>query len=99
MTDKELRKLSRLDLLEIMHSLSVRNDELEQEITNLQQENASLKEQLDSRKIRIEKAGSLAKAALELAGVFEAAQDAANLYLENLEQYKQSGDSGLEGSG
>lgn len=55
------------------------------------EENKKLKEQLgkmkarlDDRQIKIDKAGSIAEAALQLNGVFEAAQNAAKQYLENV---------------
>lgn len=57
------------------------------------EENKKLKAQLndvqtrlDNRKIAVDKAGSIAEAALQLNGVFEAAQNAAAQYLENIRQ-------------
>ena len=77
MTDKEIRKLSRLELLELMVTISEENDDLRQKADDLQK-------QLDARSIDIDSAGSIAEASLELSGVFEAAQDAADRYLENI---------------
>ena len=77
MTDKEIRKLSRLELLELMVTISEENDVLRQKADDLQK-------QLDARSIDIDSAGSIAEASLELSGVFEAAQDAADRYLENI---------------
>lgn len=79
MTDKELRRLSRRQLLELMLVQSKRIDKLEQEL-------AKAKELLASRRIVAREAGSIAEAALQLSGIFEAAQEAANLYLENVRQ-------------
>jgi len=59
MTEKELLKLKRSEMLEIMLAQS-------QEIDNLRKERDELKEQLADRRIRIEKAGSLAEASLQL---------------------------------
>ena len=42
-----------------------------------------------SRRIELEKAGSIAEASLRLNGVFEAAQKAADQYLENLRQLSE----------
>ena len=70
MTEKEVRKLSRLQLLEILV-------EQANEIEQLKAELKETKEQLADRKIVIEQSGSLAEAALRLNGVFEAAQRAA----------------------
>ena len=77
MTEKEVRKLSRLQLLEILV-------EQANEIEQLKAELKETKEQLADRKIVIEQSGSLAEAALRLNGVFEAAQRAADQYLENI---------------
>lgn len=77
MTDKELRKLSRIDLLELLLEKSRENEKLKEELEQV-------KAQLADRKINIEKAGSIAEAALALNGVFQAAQAAADQYLENL---------------
>jgi hypothetical protein len=43
-------------------------------------------EQLASRRIEVENAGSIAEASLRLNGVFQAAQEAADQYLENVRQ-------------
>jgi len=79
MTSKDLKKLSRSDLLEILLSLKKENDLLRKELQQAQQE-------LDSRAIAIKDAGSLAEAALKLNGVFEAAQAACELYTENVQK-------------
>lgn len=42
--------------------------------------------QLKDRQIEIEKAGSIAEAALALSGIFQAAQSAADQYLENIQR-------------
>lgn len=77
LTENELRKLSRIDLLELLLEKSRENEKLQEELD-------SVKAQLAERNIKIEKAGSIAEAALALNGVFEAAQAAADQYLENL---------------
>lgn len=86
LTDKELRKLSRIDLLELLLEKSRENEKLKEELEQV-------KAQLDDRKINIEKAGSIAEAALALNGVFEAAQLAADQYLENLRRISGETDS------
>jgi hypothetical protein len=50
----------------------------------LAQELEETKEKLRARTIAIEEAGSLAEASLRLSGVFQAAEEAASLYLENI---------------
>lgn len=79
MTEKELLKLKRSEMLEIMLAQS-------QEIDNLRKERDELKEQLADRRIRIEKAGSLAEASLQLTNIFVEAQKAADLYVENVKR-------------
>lgn len=77
MTEKELRRLKRVELLEIM---------LEQgrEIERLQQQVTELKAELDRREIIISKAGSIAEAAMQLTDIFQEAQRTADLYLANV---------------
>lgn len=77
MTDRELKKLSRADLLELLVLESKENERLRGELKQMQ-------EKLDSRVIEIENAGSIAEAALRINGVFQAAERAAEQYLENI---------------
>lgn len=53
-------------------------------IEELEQQNAALQKQLDDRTLRLEHAGSIAEASLALHQVFEAAQAAADAYLESV---------------
>lgn len=77
MTDKELRKLGRRELLEILLDQS-------REVARLQQELEEANEKLADRRIVLDNSGSIAEAALKLSGIFEAAQKAADQYLESL---------------
>lgn len=77
MTEKELRRLSRMDLLEMLLEQS-------KEVERLQTELETVKKQLNDRRIMEQEAGSIAEAALRLNKVFEAAQQAADQYLENI---------------
>lgn len=77
MTDKELRRLRRRELLELLIVQTDENEKLRRELSRTQAE-------LNNRRIAIEYAGSLAEAALQLNGVFEAADRAAKQYLENV---------------
>jgi len=56
----------------------------EAEIGRLNSENKSLSLKLEERQLQVENTGSLAEAAVMVTGVMKAAQDAANLYLENI---------------
>lgn len=77
MKNKELRKLRRAELLELMLQQQT-------EIDSLKQENEQLIQKLNDRTITIENAGSIAEASLKLNKVFEAAQKAADDYLESI---------------
>lgn len=77
MKPKELKRLSRDDLLEMMLSLTKEN-------VQLREENLQLRRQLEDRTIDIRESGSLAEAALKLNGIFEAAQAACEQYTENI---------------
>ena len=77
MTDKELRRLSRAELLEMLLMLKEENENLKMQ---LEQAEA----QLQNRRIMIKKAGSIAEAALQLNDVFAAADRAVQQYLENV---------------
>ena len=77
MTDKELRKLRRGELLEMLLEQTKENERLKKQL-------ADLKAQLENREIILKRSGSIAEAALKLNGVFEAAQKAADQYLENI---------------
>ena len=79
MTEKELMKLKRLELLEIMLAQS-------KEIDSLREQLAEANARLEDRNIAIEESGSIAEASLRLTKVFEEAQKAADLYLENIKK-------------
>lgn len=78
MTDHELKKLKREDLLELLIAQSRENEALRARLDQATEE-------LQSRRIAVEKAGSIAEAALQLNGVFQAAENAAAQYLENIQ--------------
>ena len=79
MTDQELKKLRRSDLLELLIAQEKENEQLRDKV-------AQLEAQLADRKIGLEKAGSIAEASLQINGVFQAAQEAASQYLENIQR-------------
>lgn len=79
MTEKELKKLSRGDLVEMFLAQSRENEQLQIEFEKV-------KEQLAQRKLTIDNAGSIAEASLQLTGIFEAAQASCSIYMENIEQ-------------
>lgn len=79
MTDRELKKLNRADLLELLLRERRENEQLRSDL-----EKATKK--LSDRAILLENAGSISEAALRLNGVFEAAEAAAAQYLENVQR-------------
>lgn len=79
MTEKEMKRLSRADLLELLLVQTRENERLQAELEAAQA-------QLADRSIRMEEAGNIANAALALNGVMEAAQAAADSYLENIKR-------------
>ena len=86
MTDKELRKLSRSDLLELLISQTEENQVLKSRVDQMQN-------QLLDRRIAVDKAGSIAEASLQLNGVFQAAEKAAQQYLENIQRMSEEQDT------
>ena len=78
MTEKELRRLNRRELLELLIEQGKKVNQLQ---AQLDEANAKL----ESRQILLASAGSIAEAALKLNHIFEDAQAAADQYLENIE--------------
>lgn len=83
MTDKELRKLNRAELLEMLIEQIEENEKLRSQLDEAYQK-------LSDRNIIIENSGSIAEAALRLNGIFEAAEKAAEQYLENIKRKNSS---------
>lgn len=79
MKQPDLRNLSRTELLEILIQQS-------EEMEVLRSQNEAYRQQLEDRTLKQKNAGSLAEAALQVSGVFEAAQEAAQQYLQNIEK-------------
>lgn len=77
MAEKELRRMSREELVEIIYAMQQRQQTLEQQ-------NQDLQAKLQERTLKWEQAGSLAEAALSLNDVFASAQAAADQYLESI---------------
>lgn len=74
---KDLKKLNRRELFEIILEQVKRINELEET-------NKELEDKLKDRKICISESGSLAEAALKLSGIFETADKACKDYLEDV---------------
>lgn len=80
MADKELRRMNRTELIEIIYAQ-------QQNERQLREENEELHRQLDDKLLRLEKAGSIAEAALSLNHIFEDAEAAAQQYLISIQQF------------
>ncbi|MBS7888950.1 DNA repair protein [Streptococcus suis] len=74
---KNLRKLKRIELYEIMLAQS-------EEIDCLRNQLEKIKTELADRRIMISQSGSIAEALMKLTNIFEEAQKAADLYLYNV---------------
>lgn len=81
---KELRRLRRKDLLELLLEQSKENEDQRLLLAVQKKKILHLEQKLQNRKIDIAEAGSLAEASLRLNGIFDAAQAAAQQYLDNL---------------
>jgi len=75
LTEKELKKMNRYQLLELLLLQTQRADKLQQQVEELES-------QLGDRDLEFASLGSIAEASLQVSGVFRAAQEAADLYLD-----------------
>ncbi len=71
---KALKKLSRVELLEMLLDVTRENDELKMK-------NEELKAAIEDKRIALSESGSIAEAALRLNDIFDSAQKAADQYL------------------
>jgi signal peptidase I len=83
MAKRDLYKLKKTELLQIIY-------EQKKEINNLKDENFSLVQELENRTINIKEAGSIAEASLKINKIFEDAQKAADEYLNNVKKLNNS---------
>ena len=74
MTEKDLKKLNRYQLLELLILQTERADKLQERVDELEK-------RLKAQDLKMESLGSIAEASLQLGGVFQAAQEAADMYL------------------
>ena len=82
MTDKEFKRLSRSQLIDIIYQLQLKQEELTAD-------NERLSKALEDKRLRLSNAGNIAEAALEMHNVMQAAQDAAAHYLEEIRMMRQ----------
>ncbi len=89
MTDKELRKLRRIDLLNILLAQS-------REIDQLREKLRETEAALQDKTLMIDKAGSIAEASLQLSGIFRAAELACQQYTDNIRLLSERQEALLE---
>lgn len=77
MISKELKNLSRRELVDIIYQMKKNEQQMEEEI-------AALKAEIEDKRIRVGEAGSVADAALSITDVLGAAQKTADLYLHEI---------------
>lgn len=79
MAEKDIRKLRRPELIEIIYQLKKSEQELQAQVEALQS-------QLLDKNLKMEKAGSIAEAAVLLSEVFTSAQTAADTYVAEVKR-------------
>ena len=82
MTDKEFKRLSRAQLIEIIYQLQLQIDKLNEEKQELESE-------LNDKRLRLQSAGNIAEAALEINNCFRSAQNAAEQYLNEIKAIRE----------
>ena len=82
MTDKEFKRLSRAQLIEIIYQLQLQIDKLNEQTQELESE-------LKDRRLRLSNAGNIADAALEINDCFRSAQNAAEQYLNEIKAIRE----------
>ena len=82
MTDKEFKRLSRAQLIEIIYQLQLQIDKLNEEKQELENE-------LKDKRLRLSNAGNIADAALEINNCFRSAQNAAEQYLNEIKAIRE----------
>ena len=82
MTDKEFKRLSRAQLIDIIYQFQLQVDKLTEQ-------NRELEKKLEDKRIRLNSAGNIADAALEINNCFRDAQNAAEQYLSEIKAIRE----------
>ena len=82
MTDKEFKRLSRAQLIDIIYKLQL-------ELDKVNEEKQELESKLADKRLRLQSAGNLAEAALEINNCFRSAQNAAEQYLNEIKAIRE----------
>ena len=86
MTDKEFKRLGRAQLIEIIYQLQL-------QIDKLNEEKQALENELEDKRLRLQSAGNIAEAALEINDCFRSAQNAAEQYLNEIKAIREETDT------
>ena len=82
MTDKEFKRLSRAQLIDIIYQLQLQLDKVNEE-------KKALESELTDKRLRLRNAGNIADAALEINNCFQSAQNAAEQYLNEIKAMRE----------
>ena len=82
MTDKEFKRLSRAQLIDIIYQFQLQVDQLTEQ-------NQELERELADKRLRLSNAGDIADAALEINDCFRSAQNAAEQYLNEIKAIRE----------
>ncbi len=110
MTEKEIKSLSRLELLNILVEQGKENDllkanleelksnleELKAELEEKKIENEEIKEKFKNFEIELNESGTMAEAALKMNYIFESADKAARKYLYTIKKQKKEQEKKLK---
>lgn len=86
MTDKEFKRLSRAQMIEIIYQLQL-------QIDKMNEEKKELEIKLKDKRLRLNKAGNIAEAALEINDFFRNAQSAADQYLNEIKAIRDEAEA------
>lgn len=89
MISKELKKLNRRELVDVIYQLKKNEEQMQERI-------AALEAELQDRRIHLSAAGSIAEAAIDITGIFSAAQSTADLYLREIAAMKEDAEKECE---
>ena len=82
MTDKEFKRLSRAQLIDIIYKLQL-------ELDKVNEEKQELESKLADKRLRLQSSGNIAEAALEINDCFRSAQNAAEQYLNEIKAIRE----------
>ena len=86
MTDKEFRRLSRAQLIEIIYQLQI-------ELDKANEEKQVLEGKLADKRLRFKEVGNIADAALVINECFRSAQNAAEQYLDEIKAIREDAEA------